>query len=270
MANLSDKTIGFIGCGKIGSALCRGYAITSLNESPRRIFVTRRNEAKSSLLKRDFPDIVEVMDSIEELVSRSDIIFIGLLPNIAKDILPRVDFNKKIVISMMAAVDYDDLTQLLNFSKETAATNLVKTVPLPSSARRLGPIIMFPNNVDIADILRIVGTPIICETEEAMKPLISVTGHISSFYELMRITQDWTIKNGVDPVQSKQFVSSFYSSLAQGAELSSDSFADLCEEAATPGGLNEQSLGFLRNSDHYPIAENSLSEILNRLNKKSK
>eukprot|EP01036_Dinobryon_divergens_P014247 gene14247-19235_t len=69
----------------------------------------------------------------------------------------------------MAAVDYDDLTQLLNFSKETAATNLVKTVPLPSSARRLGPIIMFPNNVDIADILRIVGTPIICETEEAMK-----------------------------------------------------------------------------------------------------
>ena len=28
---------------------------------------------------------------------------------------------------------------------------------------------------------------------------------------------------------------------------------ELCEEAATPGGLNEQALGFLRSSDHYQL-----------------
>ncbi len=30
---------------------------------------------------------------------------------------------------------------------------------------------------------------------------------------------------------------------------------DMCEEAATPGGLNEQSLKFLRASEHYQLAE---------------
>ena len=29
-----------------------------------------------------------------------------------------------------------------------------------------------------------------------MKPLVSLTGHISSFFELLRVTQDWAVKNG--------------------------------------------------------------------------
>ena len=29
-----------------------------------------------------------------------------------------------------------------------------------------------------------------------MKPLVSLTGHISSFFELMRLTQDWAVTNG--------------------------------------------------------------------------
>ena len=33
-----------------------------------------------------------------------------------------------------------------------------------------------------------------------MKPLVSLTGHISSFFELMRMTQDWAVKNGEEYV----------------------------------------------------------------------
>ena len=41
-----------------------------------------------------------------------------------------------------------------------------------------------------------------------------------------------------------------------------------CEQAATPGGLNEQSLGFLRQSEHFSLQEQSLQAILNRLSNK--
>ena len=61
-------------------------------------------------------------------------------------------------------------------------------------------------------------------------------------------------------------MSNFYSSLAQAALISNDSLHDMCEEAITPGGINEQTMGFLRgNSDHYKDQEESLSAILDRL-----
>jgi pyrroline-5-carboxylate reductase len=50
--------------------------------------------------------ILSLFSSNEELVESSDIVFIGLLPEIAKEIIPQMPFNEKhLVISMMAAVD---------------------------------------------------------------------------------------------------------------------------------------------------------------------
>jgi hypothetical protein len=54
----------------------------------------------------------------------------------------------------------------------------------------------------------------VCQTEDEMTPLVSLTGHISSFFELMRVTQDWAVNNGVDVSTARSYVSSFYSSLA--------------------------------------------------------
>jgi predicted ribosome-associated RNA-binding protein Tma20 len=73
---------------------------------------------------------------------------------------------------------------------------IVRTVPLPSNSQRIGPILLHPSNLEIEAILSVVGKPIVCETEDEMIPLVSLTGHISPFFELMRVTQDWAVKNG--------------------------------------------------------------------------
>ena len=57
-----------------------------------------------------------------------------------------------------------------------------------------------------------------------------MAGHISSFYELMRVTQDWTVQNGVQEDTARRFISSFYSSMAAAADSSHHSFAELSEE----------------------------------------
>lgn len=215
---MDAKTIGFLGCGKISSAVCRGFA--TCTTPPRKIFVSLRSIEKSEALKRDFPDLIEVIDDNNKIAELSDVLFIGLLPNVAEEVLPQLPLTpQKLIISMMAAIDYSKTLQLLS---QIPADRIVRTVPLPSATRRSGPIIMFPGQSEAEEILRFVGTPIVCEEEAKMKPMISVTGHISSFYELMRTTQSFLSEKGVQEETALQFVKAFYSSLASGAEQSHD------------------------------------------------
>jgi pyrroline-5-carboxylate reductase len=236
--NISEKCFGFLGCGKISSAVCRGYAShPDASKRPRRILVSKRSVDKSSALAEDFPGMVEIVEN-DQLVAESDVIFVGLLPQVAREIMPTLPFDesKHQVVSMMAAVDYAEVLALTRMS----AANVVRTVPLPSNAKRLGPILVHPKNEVLQSMLDCVGAAVLCETEAAMKPLVAITGHIATFYELMKCDQDWAMQNGVSGASARKFVSSFYSSLAVGADTCPDSFEDLIDHASTPGGLNAQ------------------------------
>ena len=65
-------------------------------------------------------------------------------------------------------------------SSDVCSGKVVRTVPLPSAAKRSGPILMYPPNPIIQGILSPVGTPIVCQTEAEMKPLISITGDLNT------------------------------------------------------------------------------------------
>jgi len=260
--SINECTIGIIGCGKIGASICKGYANSNnINERPNKILVTSRSIDKVNKLKNEYPDIIEISNN-NDIINNSDIIFIGLLPNVARELLPTLKFNdKNFIISMMAAVDIDELLLLTKIS----SNNIVRTVPLPSCSRRSGPILLYPNNEKAIKILEIIGRPFTCNNENDMKPLISMTGHISSFYELMRVSQDWFINEGISDKIARQYVSSFYLSLAESALSSNDTLSELVEEAATPGGINEQTMKYLKSTNHFNDQSTSLTSILNRL-----
>jgi len=282
MATEKNLTLGFLGCGKIGNAVATGFITANLGH---KIIVSSRSVAKSTELKKQFPDVVTVMDNNAEIVRLADVIFLGLLPEVARDILPKLDFsNTKAIISMMAAINFADTCALL---PSCDSSKIVRTVPLPSAARRSGPILLHPvhtpveNNINSTVLLSQVGTVVPCKAEAEMTPLICVTGHISSFFELMNCDQKFVVANGVEPKAAELFVSSFYNSLSNyaatamvekhsNAELSSDkkasiNFEEFADEAATPGGLNAQSLDYLRSSTHYSCQTDSLTAIHNRL-----
>lgn len=241
--------------------MIQGYASLPPGTRPTKIFVSRRSEDKSRALVAQFPDLITICEN-DAVVEQSDIIFIGLLPNVARSELPCLPFQAKHkVVSMMAAVDFAEVVSLL----PSTVTNIVRTVPLPSAARRSGPILQYPVHEDISRILALVGTPVPCDDESLMKPMVSITGHISSFFELMRTTQEFLVEQGITEELSRTFVTSFYSSLAQGAELAHEPLDEMRDEAATPGGLNEQSVKFLRESPHFELQKQSLQAILDRL-----
>jgi len=263
-AELSTKVVGILGCGKIGSCIGRGYAslASGLKEKPSRILVSPRSADKAALLASEFPDLVTIASSNEEVVSGSDIIYIGLLPPVARETLPKMPFREgQLVISTMAAVDIQEVLSLTSMP----AHRVVRTVPLPSCARQSGPILMHPPNAEAEAVLNIIGAPVACANEADMKPLVCLTGHISSFYELMRVSQDFFVKEGVDPAVARTYVSSFYTSLAEAAVISNDSLHEMCEEACTPGGINEQAMKHFRGTTHFNDQLDSLEGILKRL-----
>ena len=133
LVELEEHTVGFVGVGKITSCVVRGLCSTT-GTIPKRIYISPRNKEKATALRSEFPDVVEIASSNEEVVSKSDIVFIGLLPQDAKEILPNLDFTDKEVISMMATIDIADLLTLTKRPPDRA----VRTVPLPSAQYREG------------------------------------------------------------------------------------------------------------------------------------
>jgi pyrroline-5-carboxylate reductase len=191
--NIQERSIGFIGCGKISSAVCRGFATLVLR--PKRLYVSLRSTEKSQILQSDFPDLVEVTEDNQRIVDHSDIIFIGLLPPVAAEILPKLTFgDDKLVISMMAGVNY---STTLSFLRNVPSSQIVRTVPLPSAAQHTGPVLMYPPHPTVESILNFIGTSIVCDEEQKLLPMISVTGHISSFYELLNTTHRFLISEGI-------------------------------------------------------------------------
>ena len=61
---------------------------------------------------------------------------------------------------MMAAIDYSETIGLAH--GKTPSSNIVRTVPLPSAAKKSGPILMHPPNVNAEEILNNVGTTVSC------------------------------------------------------------------------------------------------------------
>lgn len=168
MAPAATTTIGLLGTGKIGSAVFTGFCSEG-GWQPRHAFVAARTKAKADALAAKFPGRVTVEADNQAIVDQSDVIFIGLLPDVARAELPKLTFaSTKRVVSMMATIPYDELLQLVKLPRE----QVVRTVPLPATAKRSGPILAFPENAEIRDLLAQIGTPVMVETEPEITTLV--------------------------------------------------------------------------------------------------
>ena len=254
--------IGLIGTGKIGSAVMAGYASDN-GWQPSSITVSNRTLSKANALKELNPTLVTIEPDNQKIIDASDIIFIGLLPNVAKQQLPTLDFKGKSVISMMATISYDELLRIL----PNATGNVIRTVPLPSASTRTGPILAYPEN-ELTSYLDYIGTAVVLKTEEEMTVLTGMTAMISFFYATCDEFHQWNVNKGVESKASRDFISSFFASLANAGAASTESFRDMAIEAATPGGLNEQTNAGLQKTGAYSLMSDQLDIIYNRLTNK--
>ena len=115
--------LGFIGTGKITSSIICGISKSKLKSS--KIYISYRNRSVASHLSKKFK-FVKVLKDNQEIINKSQIIFLAITPMVGNKILDKLTFAKnKKIISFISTIN------LANLKKLTKSKNIVRAIPLP-------------------------------------------------------------------------------------------------------------------------------------------
>tara|TARA_B100001029_G_C15018873_1_gene429195 strand:- start:247 stop:1017 length:771 start_codon:yes stop_codon:yes gene_type:complete len=254
--------LGFIGVGNITSDVINGIFKSKLKNC--KIILSSRNKIKSKQLKKKYKKII-IANSNQEVINKSDIVFLGVLPEVGRKILPYLKFkSKQTVVSFISTIKYKELKKII--SKNVSIT---RVIPMPPISLAKGPVPIYPPNKKIKNFFENIGTVIEIKNEKLSTNFWAISGTMASYYELIKVLSDWLVKRGVKREISQKYVTSLYSALSDLAfSNSKTNLVKFVKNSQTPGGLNWQGVNELRHSGYFKSLEKSVNNILKRLNKK--
>mmetsp|Transcript_21797 Transcript_21797/g.45570 ORF Transcript_21797/g.45570 Transcript_21797/m.45570 type:complete len:379 (-) Transcript_21797:203-1339(-) len=291
-ANAEDKPThkiraGFVGCGTIASSIATSLAkpahqthLAQNSLALSSIHVTRRSESKSKALKENFPDVVTVCETAEEVVRNSDLVFLCVLPQHVEGVLGELKEKgvwrkgEHTLVSLVSTSKVDDLIQKTSLPPN----HVYKMICLPPIANREGCVLLQPpaSNSEnglpfLKSMLDALGGCVECPTDDVMNAMMIPGCMMGSMYGVMRNTRDWLVNKGVPPQDASYFVGRSYLSIVQDAERNCNDphrFDELIAEQ-TPGGLNEQGLRNLEKQGVFERYDRAMDAILSRLEGKT-
>ncbi len=253
--------LGFIGTGNISSDVINGICRSRI--SFKKITISPRNKKKAQKLKKKFKKII-IAKSNQEVINKSDWIFLGVLPEVGEKILPKLKFkSNQTIVSFISTISYSKLKKIIK-----KKTTIVRAIPMPPIALGKGPVPIFPPNKKVKNFFNKIGTTIEIKSEKLSQNFWAISGSMASFYELLKILSDWLVKKKLKRNQAQKYITSLYSALAELAVAnSSRDLKYFVTESQTPGGLNWQGVNELRKAGYFKFLEKTINNILKRLNK---
>ena len=253
--------LGFIGTGNISSDVITGICNSKIFF--KKIIVSPRNKKKAKNLKKKFKK-VSIAKSNQEVIDKSDWVFLSVLPKVGIKIIPNLNFkSKQHVISFISTIRFKDLQNMIN-----KKSIIIRAIPMPPISIAKGPIPIYPPNKKVKFFFDKIGNVIEIKSEKLSNNFWAVSGTMASFYELIKVLSDWLVKKGIKRKDSQKYITSLYSALAQLARINSNvDFVKFVKDSQTPGGLNWQVVNQLRRSGYFKSLEKSVNNILKRLNK---
>ena len=240
--------IGFIGTGNMGSAIIKAYS-TSNARRDAEILAYNRTPAKAKALAETCP--ILVASSIEEIVTKSNIVFVCVEPKNFAEVMPEVAkffTTGKVLVSIAAGITIEALESYLG-----SDAKVIRTMPNTPIMHGLGVTAMVRNsNVSDADFDAVkaifeAGGITGEVSEDLISAVIGVSGS-SPAYTYMYI--DGLIKAGIEagltPEVSKEFAAQAVKGAAKMVLASDESPAELCSRVCTPGGTTIEAVNKLK------------------------
>ena len=250
--------LGFIGTGNIVSDVILGISKSKIKY--KKIIISPRNKKKALYLKKNLKKII-IANNNQEVINKSNWVFLGVLPKIGDTILPKLKFSKKqIVISFMSTTDYSKLKKLIK-----TKSVIIRAIPMPPIRLGKGPVAIFPPNKKVKSFFDKIGQTIEIKNEKLSKNFWAISGTMASFYELLNVLSNWLIRKKTNKLDAQKYVTLLYSALAELALANSSKPLKNLVNEQTPGGLNWQGVNELRKSGYYRLLEKSLKNIYKRL-----
>ena len=253
--------LGFIGIGKISSSVIKGILNSKIKY--KRIILSPRNKKISKYLKNKSKK-VEIAKSNQDVINRSNWIFLAVTPLVGNKIIKELKFKKnQIIISFISTIT---LSQLKKNIKVKAS--IVRAIPLPPISLKKGPVPICPPNRKVKEFFNQLGTTVEIENEKSSINFWSTSGMMAPFYELLRVMVEWLVKRGVKRNQAQKYITSLFLALSEDAVINSkNNLKVLVKESQTSKGLNEQGLKELSKAGFYKAIQKTLNSIHRRLNK---
>ena len=253
--------IGFIGTGKIASAVITGICKSSI--SFRRIIISHRNKSIAQRLKRKFKKVI-IAKNNQEIIDTCDWVFLSVTPIVGKKIIKDLKFkSNQTIISFISTITLGQLKKAINVK-----VKLIRAIPLPPIALKKGPVPICPPNKKVRDFFDKIGTTVEVKNEKSSINFWSTSGMMASFYELLNVMSNWLVKRGVKRNDAQKYITSLFLALSEDAVANSQKdLKYLVKESQTPKGLNEQGIKELSKAGFYKSLEKTLNSIHRRLNK---
>ncbi|HCG55561.1 MAG: NAD(P)-binding domain-containing protein [Brevibacterium aurantiacum] len=226
-----SRTIGIIGVGEIASAIVEGSCAGADHPD---FLLSPRNAERSAQLASDF-DRVEVCESNQDVIDRSEHIILSVLPQQTEAVLAELDIpSDRTVISAIAGVSTQTLSPLLPQNP-----TIVRIIPLPPVRERRGVTAVFPAHAEVEDFFNTLGGSVVAETEELFSTLSATTATMSAYYVYLQTIADWLVGQGWDRNDAERIVRGQFAGLGNTLTTTDASFSALVAGHETPGGLNE-------------------------------
>ena len=124
--------IGFIGTGRIAEAVVTGLCTSAA--PPEQVLLSPRNAAIAKRLAARFPAVRVAADN-KSVIAGSEVVALSLRPAMAEEVLRPLAFHPgQRVLSLMALVPLARVKTLVD------PAEAVRVLPLPTAARREGPV----------------------------------------------------------------------------------------------------------------------------------
>jgi len=238
-----NEIFGFIGCGTISTAIVTGLCTLPPSQRPRAIIVSPRNKEKADALAAAFPRIVSVASTNQEVVDKTDIVFLAVGTKVAKDGTTISELNFKEsqqIVSVMASIPMDDLRTLV---RPVPDANICRAIPLPAVAVHKGATIVsdHPLAKRIFDPL---GKAVVARNSKELDVLMCISCMMGPYYKTCGVVTEWLVENGITPQTASDLTVAFHHTVLSEAEhrvaevKGPKAFEELVNEQ-TPGGLNE-------------------------------
>lgn len=252
--------IGFIGVGVIASALVTG--LCSGRDLDHKIYLSPRNAEKAAELAARFENVT-VAKSNQEVLDKSEWVFLAVVPKYGEEVVRSLSFREDHrVINLMSDRKLPEIAGWIGKTR-----TLVHMVPISFVSKRVGPIAIYPNDREVAELFAPLGEIVGVDDVKKIEALAAITGLISPYYTLLWEIVKWGEREGLSEQEATDYTAAFFEALSfQVRKAGAGELARLAQEM-TPGGLNEMALLDIREHGGFEPWIKALDPVLARLRK---
>lgn len=260
---MQSETLGFIGAGSIADKMVRGFLLAP-EFTGNIVLWVHKNTKYADALKALAPERIIISYNAQEIIDKSDAVFIAVLPTVLHEALSVLKFTgKNHVISIVGG---SRIAETMECYK--GAASICRAIPLPFCARRIGPVLLYGKDELSHKIMSLIGKVVTLSDQNEFDILGPITGMMVPYFAFVAEYAQWAQKHGMSCKTALDYTCYMNSALSDFMQTDcTEDFEAFLTENATPGGVNELGLKVLREKGTYDDISAVLEVLYNRYNR---